>query len=239
VKSALGLALLAACSAAVAGPDDRPGKGSDHDLPAKRFERDMIVRFHMHENYGLLRAIERLLLRGKLEETRHLARAIAIAPDEPGASPWAAEALRVRERASALAQATTIDGACVAVARLAQECAACHAASGASPEFSAPPPLPPDRPSIDSRMVRHLWASQRLWEGMVGMADDAWLAGLDVLAASPLPASQFGAQRQPHARKLQQIADRARRAKLTPADRGAVYGELLATCAGCHAVGRP
>lgn len=33
-------------------------------------------------------------------------------------------------------------------------------------------------------MARHLWATDRLWEGMVGGDDDAWRDGLDVLAAA-------------------------------------------------------
>jgi hypothetical protein len=80
-------------------------------------------------------------------------------------------------------------------------------------------------------MARHLWAADRLWEGLVGGAEDAWGQGLEVLAATPLPAAQLGATREPLARKLQSIATGARKG---PADHAAVYGELLTTCAGCH-----
>ncbi len=204
---------------------------AEPDTPPVRFEHDMMVRFHMHENFGLVRAIERLLLRGKLEEARDLARAISVAPDEPGMSPWAALATRVRDQAAVLATAKTVDEACVAEAKLARECASCHAASGATPEFSSPPKPPVDGPTVAARMARHLWASERLWEGIVGAADDAWSQGLDVLSATPLPVTQFGPAREPFAKKLQKIADRARTG--TP-DRAVVYGELLVTCAGCH-----
>ncbi|MDB4958410.1 MAG: hypothetical protein JWO36_5979 [Myxococcales bacterium] len=228
----------AACTSVSANPTTAGSGSSSKEAPAAQFEHDMMVRFHMHENFGLLRAIEKLLLRGKLDEARDLARAIAVAPDEPGANAWSAQATRVRDQAGALAGAKTVEEACFAEAKLAHECASCHVASGAMPEFASPPKMPPDRPSIDARMVRHLWASERLWEGMVGMADDSWAAGLDVLAVTPLPASELGADRQPYARKLQQLAETARKMKNVDQDRTKIYGEMLATCAACHTVRR-
>jgi mono/diheme cytochrome c family protein len=217
------IACLAACQAASA--QDEP--------PATKFEHDMIVRFHMHENFDLVRAIEKLLVRGKLDEGQRLAASIARAPDEPGMQPWAAQAARVRERASAVATAPGIDEALRAEARLADACASCHADAGVVPEFRSPPPIPADRPTIEARMARHLWASDRLWEGIVGDADDSWRAGLDVLAATPLPAAdraQLGKQLQTRAndaRQLNRTTDRAARAR--------AYGEILVTCAACHA----
>jgi cytochrome c553 len=224
MKHLLLLALAGCTASAVADP-------TGSDSPTRRFEHDMMVRFHMHESYGLVRGIERLLLRGKLAEAKDLARAISTAPDEPGMGAWAPLAARVRDQAGVLAAAKTIDAACAAEGVLGRECAACHAASGASPEFSSPPRPPADKPTIEARMARHLWAADRLWEGLVGGADDAWGQGLDVLAATPLPAAQLGATREPLAKKLQGIAAGARKGT---ADHAAVYGDLLATCAGCH-----
>jgi mono/diheme cytochrome c family protein len=238
------LALVVACtSRATADPTPASGSGAagsgsaTRAPPSERFEHDMMVRFHMHENFGVVRAIERLLLRGKLEEARDLARAISIAPDEPGLGTWSEQAIRVRDQASVLATAKTVDDACAAEAKLASECAGCHVATGAMPEFGSPPRPPPDRPTVDARMARHLWASDRLWEGMVGMADDSWRAGLDVLAATPLPASELGAEREVLARKLQRLADRGRKAKADQ-ERATLYGDMLATCAACHTTRR-
>jgi cytochrome c553 len=199
-----------------------------------RFEHDMMVRFHMHENFDLLRAIEKLLVRGKLDEVRLLARGIAEAPDEPGMAAWAKQAALVRERAAALATAPDAAEACRREARLAIACAGCHVDAGAAPEFQSPGQAPPDLPTIEARMRRHLWATDRLWEGIVGAADDAWRQGLDVLAATPLSSVQDvdGG----FARRLQQLADRARvqQATATATDRAHSYGEILTTCTGCH-----
>ena len=72
-----------------------------------------------------------------------------------------------------------------------------------------------------------------MWEGMIGLSDDSWRAGLDVLASAPLPATELGADREAFAKSLQRTAKRARGVKA--ADRGEVYGEMLVVCAQCHA----
>jgi cytochrome c553 len=198
-----------------------------------RFEHDMVVRLHMHENFGMVRAIEHLLIRNKLDEARELARGVAESPDEPGTAAWATETARVREQASAIANATTLDDAIHAVARLGARCAACHSASGTLPDLATPPAVPPDRSTIESRMARHRWATDRMWEGMIGLSDESWRAGLDVLGSAPLPATELGAAREGFARTLQRTAKRATTVKA--ADRGEVYGELLVVCAKCHA----
>jgi cytochrome c553 len=228
------LVLLAACTpAASAGTGSNGSNGSGISA---QFEHDMLVRMHMHENFGMVRAIEHLLVRGKLDEAKQLARGISQAPDEPDAAAWAAQAARVRDRAAAVASAATADEALHAVARLGTECAGCHVASGATPDLVDPPRPPPDGNDVSSRMTRHRWATDRLWEAVIAPSDDEWKTGLDVLAATPLPASELGKDREPLARKLQRTAESARTARSQ--DRAQVYGDLLATCAACHARGR-
>ncbi|MBX3157689.1 MAG: hypothetical protein KF773_17080 [Deltaproteobacteria bacterium] len=216
------IAFLVACRPVAADAPEKP--------PEQRFERDMMLRFHMHQNFDLVRAIERLLVRGKLEEAARFAEAIAQAPVEaPAHGPWATHVVAVRDRALAVARATTVEDALRKETRLAVACAGCHRDSAAI-VFAKPPAAPPDRATIDARMARHRWAADRLWEAIVGDADDAWRAGLDVLAATPL---ELGPERAPLARELQRLATAARRAPPS-ADRAATYAELLVTCAACH-----
>lgn len=223
------LVLACAQPAAMGDPQNTP--------PSTRFEHDMIVRFHMHENFDLLRAIEKLLIRGQLDEARAFARAIANAPNEPGLGTWSQHAALVRNRAATLATARSVDEACRRAAQLADACAGCHVDSGASPEFRSPGRPPPDHPTIEARMARHLWATDRLWEGIVGSADDAWRAGLDVLSTTPLQAPELSKEQSAFERKLQRLADQARvrQGTETPQDRARSYGEILVTCSGCHA----
>jgi hypothetical protein len=203
--------------------------------PAQRFERDMMTRFHMHASFDTVRGIERLLIRGKLDDARYFAQVLATAPDAPGLAPWASQIALVRQRAAAVAAAPGIDEACRREAQLAAACASCHADASAAPEFQPPPTLPADQPTVAARMARHQWAADRIWEGMVGEADDAWRAGLDVLAAAPLSWPTLGSDRAGLARRLQQLADQARHpARSDLAERTRLYGELLVTCAACH-----
>jgi hypothetical protein len=224
----LAIACIAAAGCARASADEAP--------PPVRFEHDMIVRLHMHDSFDLLRAIEKLLVRGRVDEARGLAKGIATAPDEPGLGPFSEQAALVRERAAAIGEAATTTEACHAVAELANACAGCHVAAGVVPEFRSPGRVPPDQPTVEARMARHLWATDRLWEGIVGGADDSWRDGLDVLAAAPLR-DGIGPERARFGRQLQQLADRARsRHRVADrADRVRSYGEILTTCSGCHA----
>jgi mono/diheme cytochrome c family protein len=221
------LIALTACSTSYA---DEP--------PSTRFEHDMMARFHMHESYSLFGAIEHLLVHGKLDEARDLARSIGIAPDEAGLSAWATQAAVVRDRATALANATSVADACRLAAKLAEACALCHVDTNAVPEFRAPPALPPDRPTVEVRMARHRWAVERIREGVIGAVNEPWQAGLDVLAQAPLPWPAEDAERAQLARRIHDVADRARKRgdTDTEANRATAYGELLVTCASCHAV---
>lgn len=209
--------------------------------PAERFEHDMMVRFHMHESFGLLRTIEQMLVQGKLDAAKAYADAIASAPDEPGLEPFVKRATAVRARAAELAMAPSIAEACRREAKMAAACADCHVDAGVMPEFSPPPREPPDEVTIHARMTRHLWASDRLWEGLVGNSDESWRAGLDMLAATPLPfRDKPGQDRAALAQQLQRLATSAKQQQATDQlrDRAQWYGDILATCAACHASSR-
>ncbi len=209
------------------------GRGSGSDAITDRFEHAMLVRMHMHENFGMVHALDRLLVRNRLEEARELARGIALSPDEPGFSAWAAETTRVRDRVAAIVAAKTVDEGLHALTKLGAACASCHAATNTLPDIAAPGTPPPDLDTVPGRMARHRWATDRLWEATVGLSDESWKAGLDVLATAPLPATELGADRETLALELQKTARRARTVR--PADRADAYAELLVTCAGCHA----
>lgn len=199
-----------------------------------------LMRLHMHQSFDLLRAIERLLIRGQLEPARRLAAAIAAAPDAPAHGPWAAHTVLVRDRAGALARATTVEDACAREAQLAAACAGCHVELGVAPEFAEHPAAPPDEPTVAARMRRHRWAADRLWEGIVGGAEEPWRAGLDVLAAPPLQWAKLAPGRAAHASKLRQLAANAlSNPRLDLDARANAYGELLATCAACHTAAEP
>jgi cytochrome c553 len=224
------LTLAAACRSATAD-EAKLDPPKPEPTPSERFERDMMVRFHMDQNFDLLHRIERLLIRGRLDEAKRFADAIAIAPDDPSLQSFAAQTAVVRERAAALARATTVDDALRIETQLAAACGACHRDNQGAAMFEQPPAVPPDRPTIEARMARHRWAADRLWEAVVGDTDDAWNQGLDVLAAAPV---DVGRERAPIAKKLQRLASKARRANAPAVARATTYGDILVVCSECH-----
>jgi cytochrome c553 len=239
----LGRVVLAACAivgcqpTADAQPELPPHPNPDLAPPQQRFERDMMTRLHMHASFDTARAIERLLIRSKLDDAQYFAKSLASEPDVPGLEPWAKQIALVRERAAAVATAPGIDDACRREAQLAAACAGCHADAGAEPEFRSPPALPADAQTVAARMARHQWAADRIWEGMVGASDEPWRAGLDVLAVTPLAFPKIDSARVGLALRLQQLADQARHPTSNDlAERARLYGEILVTCAACHSL---
>ena len=219
-----------------AGPPS-PGSAPARLPPASDADHEATLRLHMHGNYDLVRAIERLLVRGKLEDAARFATAIAEVPDAPAHGSYAAQAVLVRDRAAAIVRATTVEQACKLEAKLAAACGGCHVDAGVVPAMRALPPAPPDVQTLDGRMARHRWAADRLWEGIVIGADEPWRAGLDVLAAAPFDWGDRARQRATLARDLQRLADTARKLGPSLDTRATSYGELLATCAACHTLG--
>lgn len=239
MRSGLWLVAVAILAAAPDAPNAAPAKRDPAKLarsPLDPPDRDMMMRLHMHASFDLIRAIERLLIRGKLDDAKRFAATISEPSEAPAHGPWASQVILVRDRAAAVARATTVDDACQLEAKLAAACGGCHVETGVVPRFRAYPPAPPDLPAIGARMARHRWAADRLWEGIVGGADEPWRAGLEVLAAAPLDWGDGNADRAGLARALQRDAAQAR--ERTPSNsldtRASAYGHLLSTCAACH-----
>jgi cytochrome c553 len=186
-----------------------------------------MVRFHMNRHFDDLRAIQRLLVSGKLAEAKSLAFLLTKPATDPGLARWASQSAQVTEAARALVVAPDIDEALRREARVAVACAGCHVQTRHA-VFAPPPATLTDEENTASPMARHQWAVDRLWEGVVGGADRPWRAGLEVLGATPLPANDAPSL----ADRMQQLARSGLTATLD--ERGRVYGEMLVTCAACH-----
>ncbi len=207
-----------------------------HADPAVPSDREATIRSHMREHYDLFGAIQYVVIRNDLYTTRALARSIGHAPAIPGLDRWMTQAALARTRAAELAAAPGTDEACRRTARLAEACARCHVDAGVVPMFGSPPP-PPGATTDKDRMALHRWAAERLSEGMIGSVNDSWLAGLDALAKAPAPWSVLDADRAALATRMQQIAEQTRKqaASTDLGGRARGYGEILVTCAACHA----
>jgi len=146
----------------------------------------------------------------------------------PDAEPWVA---RIRTEARAVADAPSLDAAADATGRLAAACADCHAAPDGAPRFRSAAAAPPVL-TRGAHMMGHLWAMDRMWEGLVGGSDETWRAGARAISDVEPEGFPGGGPAILLARSVHEQASDA--AGLEPAARPAAYAELVKTCASCH-----
>ena len=88
-------------------------------------------------------------------------------------------------------------------------------------------------------LLRHVWAADRMWQGLVGPSSGAWADAAAVLAESPLYEAPEGKLMNDAARAFAvQVVD-AGVATLTAAsstERIDLYGDFLGACGSCHVV---
>ncbi|HEX7699798.1 MAG TPA: hypothetical protein VF403_03725 [Kofleriaceae bacterium] len=179
------------------------------------------AQYHMQHHFDDLQLIEHLLIAGKLDDGATLAYLLVREVDDPELAAWQIETKRVTRAAAELTRAIDLDEALRREAVVAAECAACHLRSGARVIFPVAPTLP-EGPA----MAQHAWASDRLWEAVIGNDVDRWRRGLAVLGDSPISGSV-----------LQTMARDQLAAAAAPPDsdaRAIAYGKILIVCADCH-----
>jgi len=218
----------------------QPHATSEQDPPREppappQFKDPKMARYHMRRHFDDLRIIEQLLLAGQLVEGTTLARFLARPYDDPGVADWQGHARRIADAALALSEAHGQDEALRREVQVAAECASCHLEAQGSPRFVRVPLVPQDDGTPKARMARHAWAADRLWEGLVGPADDRWSRGLVVLSDTPLPLTTL-TDAPALGRRLQELArvQLTTRATTLLEARTSAYGEMLVTCAACH-----
>jgi cytochrome c553 len=156
----------------------------------------------------------------------------------PGSwQPWIA---KLQAAARPGAGAETLEEAARATASTAAVCGECHMASANGPHFTADYAADGDgglSNTLSDRMERHVWAANRMWEGLIAPSDVAWRAGSNELASLPLKAPKEKPPLAPgfvrELRQLRELGDRARGAT-EPAERVQIYARLLTSCAQCH-----
>jgi len=184
------------------------------------------------------RAVRNALVRGELEDARTRLTQVAAEAGPVDAPPsWEPRLEAVRIAARDASQAEGLPQATRAFAALATRCADCHEATDARIEFEGLAVPQGEEPPV--QMERHQWAAERMWEGLIAPDAARYREGARVLAEAALHPLELRAGTAPPL-EVVQVAERARgvagqasRAE-SQADRAALYGELLGTCAGCH-----
>ncbi len=193
---------------------------------------------HMHEHLLRLTDIKTALINGDLDGVREPADWLANhepLPDLPLIfEPFV---LDMRAHAGQIVEAGDLATASAGVSAIARDCASCHMAAGIDLKFGFDE-APPGWSDLQTHMQRHLWAVDRLWEGLIGPSDASWSRGVTMLAEAPLLGTEAAwDEEEAHgdelAIRVHQLGRNAASA-LTPEARSSVYGNLLGACAECH-----
>ncbi|MFN0250588.1 MAG: hypothetical protein ACKV2T_27155 [Kofleriaceae bacterium] len=231
---------LIACQSTPA-PARPTGDGSNDTAPtmaAELAEKVRTVQLHMHLRFAAARRIEQAIVFGNLDRARGEAKIIAELAEPDILPMWQPYIDDVRAAGQQVVLSTSLIAAAKTSAILGHQCAKCHTHTEAKitlPTDSAPT----DGVRLANDMASHQWATTRMWEGLLIPSTERWNQGATTLAQAPLaivaeadlPADQGVSD---DIARIRLLARRALEAT-SMSDRSNVYGELLATCAGCHA----
>lgn len=126
-----------------------------------------------------------------------------------------------------------------AMGDIAVACGSCHRAHGITPTVSTATPVTAD---TSAHMVSHQVAADLMWQSLLRHDETEWNRAAGLLSKVSMcpessrdyPALPEGAAKD--AAQLHELARSGLKAS-TMAQRGQVYGKLLATCASCHTSG--
>jgi cytochrome c553 len=241
---ALSLALVALSAWSCSSPrEEAPQKevtpAAAAPVVAEEPPRIDVEALAMVEHFARARSLREAVIAGELEDLR--APATWLKGEIDAASfpaPWREHVAQVQAAAGVLVTTESIEAAAAEVAAMAGACGACHASLQAGPRLTIPP-LPEAVPGTNAHMIRHQWAAERMWEGLVIPSDEAWMLGAAALAEAPLavehltenvelPEEVLAMGERVHALGAtgKDARDRAARAR--------IYGEFIAACATCH-----
>lgn len=151
----------------------------------------------------------------------------------------------MQQSARELSLAPNLASASAELGRIAITCGECHEVRRRGPGQVQTQPEPWRDPpeELNARMVRHQIGADQLWDGLVVPSEDAFRSGTITLTRAPLTPPESNGEPiipalQERIETIRTLARQAREAT-TYAERGRVYGELIARCADCHYYVRP
>ena len=146
----------------------------------------------------------------------------------------------LRLYASQAGGAQDLRSAAASTAQMGRVCGDCHRQFQVKPRFLVGTAAPHGG-SPKEEMGLHVWAAERMWEGLVGPEDYAWSSGAAALKEGWLDPGEIVANpqdRETIRAMIKSIYDIGSRAEGTVSseERAHLYGEFLTTCIDCHKV---
>jgi cytochrome c556 len=199
---------------------------------------DKDVQARMHERYAASRRIQVAIAFGDLDRARSEAKTIAGVYEPTILAQWQPYLTQLRAAAQQVVVAPDLAVAARMSALLGRRCAQCHDAMHTKIVFAAPPAISTN-PRLASQMASHERAAMLMWEGLAGNLPARFEGGARALVdariaivaeSDDLPPDLAAAD---DVQRLHLHARRALEAK-TADERATTYGDVLATCTGCH-----
>jgi len=190
---------------------------------------------HMDAHFREVGTIQTAVIFGDLEEARDQAGRLADHQASSWVPPQGEPYLEaMQSTAGELAASTDPYQVALLAGQLGADCGRCHQALDIGPEFegqTVPDTEPP------TTMVRHIQGTDQLWEGLIGPSDVAWSAGAALLAEGSVDPEFRGDDlgRESMIVGVFRLGREAQDAEGLE-DRADVFGRILGTCSGCHAL---
>lgn len=225
-------------TATAAPSSGEPSGATSPRLPVESEEGTLLHRL-MKSHFVQVAKIRSAVIAGEIDRAIEPARTIVemqgvdTLPDV-----WRSSVRELQAASARISQSPDLAEAAAATADIGMTCGGCHTQNGGPVAIASTPA--PDGDTVAGRMKRHLWATEKLWEGLYVPSDQAWEDGAQALATEPL-ANDVLAPGGVHARHFAtELATLAKKAQATKdgEERARIYAGLLATCSPCHAAVR-
>jgi hypothetical protein len=240
IRTGIGLASLALTFCA-AGCNSAPPPSAEPPKPAETAKPAVVVGTIMHEQLTRVTAMQDAVARGDLEAAAEPARWIVEHQSTDGLPAGTAQIVAdLKKSAGVVAEAKDLKNAATATAMVVSYCGTCHAAAKATPAMPEPV-KPAGTTTASAHMLEHEWAAQLLYQGLAIPSEERWQKGLNAMKASALAGKDLPKD----AKLTREIVALEKRVHDIAANAGkvadigtkvAVYGDALASCAGCHSL---
>jgi cytochrome c553 len=232
---------LSLCAVVFVSCGQQPGQ--EAQPAAEPQESTELIAKHMGEHYEQVAVAQKALIRGNLDDIREPVNWMASHQTVLGAPEgWGPHIREMQSAATSAAAAQDLETAAFAVASMSLTCGKCHEAVGAEPSVPALGARglpPPEHIESVPHMLRHHWAVEQMWIGIINPSEDSWNEGVEALEISPLEPqkmtdnAEMTANVGDWAKAVHEIGTKAAQAGDWDS-RAELYGELLSTCARCH-----
>ena len=225
----------AASPPATSEPANEAPKPTEIHADRKDPEGGSLRQRLMKSHFNQTAAIREAVISGKIGKAVRPADALTdMEGVETLPKQWQVSVKQLQGASKRIREGSNIQEVAAATADIGRACATCHAAVSGPKIKVGDPPAQSDK--MADRMKRHMWATERLWEGIYGPSDAAWKAGAAALEMDSFPKQTIakgGVHAHSSAARFSKLSKSAANNK-TGEQRAKLYSQLLTTCAPCH-----